>query len=62
MTEFDRQCRERIRILAELQSLSTETDTEKAHSRADDLLLEYLRLIGAGDIADAWEATEKWYA
>lgn len=59
---FEKQAVERARILIELQSLAVETDAEAAHSRADDLLIEYLRLIGADDMADAWEAVDTEYA
>ena len=53
-SSFAHQATERMRILVELQSLAAESDAEKAHCRADDLLIEYLRLIGADDMADAW--------
>lgn len=59
---FEHQCRERMRILEELKSLSESRDAETAHSKADNLLIEYLRLIGANDIADAWDAVPTWYA
>lgn len=59
---FERQARERIRILEELRALGDSDDPESAHSRADELVIEYLRLIGADDIADAWADAPKWYA
>ncbi len=59
---FERQAQERARILAELQSLSESSGLSSAHIRADELAREYLRLIGANDLADAWEAVDKWYA
>lgn len=37
-------------------------DTEQAHCEADDALCEFLRSIGHGDVADAFEKIDKWYA
>lgn len=56
MTEFERQARERLHILAELRALADNNDAEYVHVRADELLVRYLRIIGADDIADAWDA------
>jgi hypothetical protein len=56
---FEQQARERERILAALRELADSNDPETAHSRADYLLIEYLRLIGADDIADAWANAPK---
>ena len=61
-SSFAHQAAERIRVLLELQSLTDSDDPEVAHCRADDLLIEYLRLVGADDMADAWAEAPKWYA
>ncbi|MNM65794.1 hypothetical protein D3C81_772560 [compost metagenome] len=40
-------------------------DNEMTHSNADDLLLDALRDLGFGQIADAWDEVAKmgfWYA
>jgi hypothetical protein len=37
-------------------------DPEAAHSQADMILCELLRSLGYGDVVDAWDDMEKWYA
>jgi hypothetical protein len=37
-------------------------DYEADHGKADDALIEYLRALGHGALADAWEKVRKWYA
>lgn len=49
-------------IRDELAALGLEADLERAHGRADELLCEALRVLGAGEISDAFEALDKWYA
>ncbi len=39
-----------------------EDNPERAHSSADELLLEILRHHGYGDICDSFKAMERWYA
>jgi hypothetical protein len=36
-------------------------DHEADHKKADDAIIKYLRVIGCGDLADAWEKVGKWY-
>lgn len=49
-------------ILDELRALAAEPDLEKAHARADDLLVEAVALLGGTAIAEAWLALQKWFA
>ena len=37
-------------------------DPEAGHSKADDVLVKFLRSLGYNRLADAWDAIEKWYA
>lgn len=37
-------------------------DAEIAHVEADDILMNLLREIGMGDVADEFDKIEKWYA
>lgn len=37
-------------------------DTEAAHSKADDLLCDILTEIGLEEIANEFDAFEKWYS
>ncbi len=41
---------------------SDEPDAEKAHIEADELLCEYLRIVGAKDIVEAFQVITKYYA
>ena len=52
----------RDEALAKLVELDKSRDTEGAHWEADDVLCEFLRSLGYGDVADAFEAIGKWYA
>lgn len=54
MTEFERQCQERARILGQLQGLAEAQDPRTAAVEGVVLLVEYLRLIGAGDLVEAF--------
>jgi hypothetical protein len=52
----------RDELLAKLRELGNEDDArdpEADHARADDLLLEY---INDPEIAEAFNAFDKWYA
>lgn len=46
-------------LIKKLKELQNSGDTEIAHVKADDLLIEY---INDSDIADAYNALDKWYA
>lgn len=48
--------------LKELNELRRCNDTEAAHGAADSILVELVRELGYDDIADAYEAIDKWYA
>lgn len=37
-------------------------DPEIAHSNADDILCEFLRDLGHGDLVDIYCDVDKWYA
>lgn len=53
------------RYVEQLLNLCGCGDNEVAHSMADDLLLDALRELGFGQIADAWDEVSKmgfWYA
>ena len=49
----------REELLSKLRSLHSSSDVEKAHGEADDALLVYL---ADEEIAEAYNAVEKWYA
>jgi hypothetical protein len=46
-------------LLEQLRELVNESDREMAHSKADDLLLEY---IGDEEITEAFNSQEMWMA
>lgn len=46
----------------ELQSLQNDSDTEKVHAVADGILCELLRDLGYGEVVDAYEQLDMWYA
>lgn len=48
--------------LAKLHALANEPDTERAHAEADHVLRNLLRTLGYDDVADAWDALDKWYS
>ena len=54
----------KARILEELSELSEDKngDFETTHSKADDLLVEFLKRLGHTDIVEAYEKVGKWYA
>lgn len=54
-----------IRVLNGLETDSNggePGDTEQAHIKADKVLCEFLRFIGHGEVADAFEAHSFWYS
>lgn len=46
--------------LKELQGY--DLDTEKNHAEADDILCDFLILLGHGDIVNEYNKISKWYA
>lgn len=54
----------REEIIAQLEGWTRPEggDCEIAHIEADALLCELLRQLGYGDVVEAWEKVEKWYA
>lgn len=46
-------------LLKILDKCAKDSDTEKAHSVADDALLEF---IADGNISSAYKQVKKWYA
>lgn len=58
-----RKCKDIQNLHKELEELAkNEGDTEIDHSRADDILVEIVRLLGHKEIADLYEKVDKWYA
>lgn len=45
-----------------LQLLQNDSDTEKVHAVADGILCELLRDLGYGEVVDAYEQLDMWYA
>jgi hypothetical protein len=39
-----------------------DSDTERAHRRADNLLIEFLKEEGYTELIEAYEKVNKWYA
>ena len=54
------------RAINKLESMKDDADPEAAHGDAEDALCEFLREVGYGDAADAFEAARDrvgfWYA
>lgn len=48
--------------LSLMQELADCSEPEHAHSKADKLLCELLTDLGYGNIVNAYEKVEKWYA
>ena len=44
-----------------LEHLQDASDPEAAHKAADAALCQFLRSIGHGEVADEFEAVERWY-
>lgn len=49
-------------LVEKMQALEAPGDPERSHGDADDLLVEAVRRLGAGDLADSFERVPKWYA
>lgn len=49
-------------IIDELRSLKGAGDIELAHSRADELIINFIKKLGYDTMADAWDDVPKWYA
>lgn len=45
-----------------LEALQDDPDTEKVHAVADGILCELLRDLGYGEVVDAYEQLDMWYA
>ena len=52
----------REQAIAKLKALVGSGDVEIAHGEADGVLCDLLRALGYGDVVDAWDDVEKWYA
>lgn len=48
--------------IEKLTELATNGDTEAAHADADKVLTDLLTALGYGDVVEAWDAVDKWYA
>jgi hypothetical protein len=48
--------------IKELRALQNDPDTEKVHAVADGILCELLRNLGYGEVVDAYEQLDMWYA
>ena len=46
----------------ELRALQNDSDTEKVHAVVDGILCELLRDLGYGEVVDAYEQLDMWYA
>lgn len=55
---------EREDVVRELEKLAelSKADPESAHAQADEWLCDFLSSRGYGDIVNAYENIEKWYA
>ena len=47
--------------VARLEELQAHHDPEVAHEQADRVLCRFLRAIGHREVADEFEAVERWY-
>jgi len=56
MSKIDR------KYIEKLKQLQTSTDTEDAHSQADDVLCDLLVELTYTDIVAEWKKIDKWYA
>jgi hypothetical protein len=45
-----------------MRKIFSDTDTERAHGEADDLMCDLLRALGYGGGIDIFEKEEKWYS
>lgn len=51
----------KARAIERLEALQETCDPEAAHQAADKALCEFLRALGHGEVADEFEAVERWY-
>lgn len=51
----------RAKAVERLEELQLVGDKEAAHKEADQLLCGFLRAIGHQELADEFEAIERWY-
>jgi len=49
-------------LVYKLNHLEDEFDTEIAHGKADNYIVDFLKEIGFEELADAYESIEKWYS
>lgn len=49
-------------VLTKLNAIHGQVDIERQHEQADKALCDFLRVIGYGDVAEAFEKIPKWYA
>ena len=61
MNEFERYILERT-VIEELKKCEENEDTEKAHIRADALLLGLIETLGFKEVCEAYHKVTKWYA
>ncbi len=54
--------KDKLTHLERMADLKDHSDTEKAHTMADDILCDFLRGLGYDDLVDAYEAVDKWFA
>lgn len=52
----------KLKTIEEPQAGNRYRDKENFHIEADDVLCELLKSLGYGDVVEAWEAIDKWYA
>lgn len=50
------------RAIARLKELQGPTDTEAAHSLADDVLCDLLTELNFDDVVAEWRKVDKWYS
>lgn len=50
-----------MKTVKEINELQYVRETDEAHQSADDALCKLLRVLGCGEVVDAFEKVEKWY-
>lgn len=53
---------EKEQVLIELEKCRTDSDTESAHVRADDVLCEFLEQLGHSDVVKKYNEIDRWFA
>lgn len=48
--------------VAKLEAIEKSGDTEGGHIEADGILCDVLKALGCGEVAEAFEKLDKWYA